>query len=157
MAAAFVKILENRTKITKLSTLPLFVRVTKWAWCSNSTCTGKVHLLPKWIWLPPFLPKWRGNGSHARFSTKASQHGCDPFAQDNQSLLQSPLCLPLSHRSFGLRYSLFSLPLKQTPLSQTCSQNYGWWITIHSWVINEAYCVHISSVTPIHSQDFPCK
>lgn len=157
MATAFVKILENRTKITKLSMSPFFITVTKWAWRSNSTFTGKVHLLPKWVWFPLFLPKKKADGLHGRFSMKA-RYGCDPSTQDNQSLPQSPLCLPLSHRSLGLRYSLFSLSFKQTPpLSQTCSQHCGWWITIHSWVINEAYCIHISSVIPIHSQDFPCK
>lgn len=116
--------------------------------------------LSSWVDLiSPFSPPKRGggNGLCVRFNMKA-RYGCNPFTQDNQSLPQSPLCLPLSHRSFGLRYSLFNLSLKQTPpLSQTCSQNRGWWITIHSWVINEAYCIHISSVIPIHSQDFPCK
>lgn len=66
---------------------------------------------------------------------------------------QSSLCLPLTHSSCGVRYSLFNpcsktdIPFSPKPVLRTP----GCWIILHSWVINEAYCIHISIIIPINS------
>lgn len=105
----------KQLKNPKLSMSPFSFTVSRWAWCNTTTSIDKVHLLPTWIWSPKriFLPKMNGQGLTCEVQHEG-QIRLHPSTRDNQSLPQSPFCLPVSHRSFSLRYSLFILSLKQT-------------------------------------------